>query len=109
MCIGVFGDYDKYVSDYSNSKVNEGTHLLKSIDSTWRDIVLSNASSRKIDWNSILVQSIECDINPNMVSKLIAKYMFGDAFTEKLQSIVHEGVIRACRELKRTRHLSNDA
>jgi hypothetical protein len=107
--VGIYDEYSKVKSRLNDNKKTSGTHLLKSIEDGWAEVVTNNNSSNKLDLNSMLSRTMGDKLILNKLSTSIARRFFCDAYNEKLESIVYEGVTKASFSLSRNGDVSNDA
>lgn len=107
--VGIYDEYSKVKSHLNNNKKTSGTHLLKSIEEGWADVAINSNSSSKLDLTSMLSMTRGDKLVLNKLSTNIARRFFCDAYNEKLESIISEGVTKASVSLSRNGHVSNDA
>jgi hypothetical protein len=109
LSVGIYESIGKVKKDILNRKTTSGTHLFNSIEDGWAEVAINNNSSNKLDLNSMLSRTREDKLILNKLSTSIARRFFCDAYNEKLESIVYEGVTKASFSLSRNGHVSNDA
>ena len=107
--VGIYDEYSKVKSHLNNNKKTSGTHLLKSVEEGWAEVAINSNSSNNLDLNSMLSRTRGDKLILNKLSMSIARRFFRDAYNEKLESIVYEGVTKASSSLSRNGHVSNDA
>lgn len=106
--VGVYDEYSKVKSHLNDNRKTSGTHLLKSIEDGWADVAINSTSKSKLDLTSMLSMTRGDKLILNKLSTSIARRFFRDAYNEKLESIINDGVAKASVSLSRDGHVSND-
>jgi hypothetical protein len=105
--VGIYDEYSKVKLYLNNNKKTSGTHLLKSIEDGWAEVVINSKSINNLDLNSMLSRTRGDKLILKKLSISIARMFFCDAYNDKLESIVYEGVTKASFSLSRNGHVSN--
>lgn len=97
--VGIYENIGKVQKDILNGKTNSGTHLFNSIEESWSQIAVSSDSRSSSGWDEILTSTKTKNKTILEISKSISVNFFGKASNEKLQMLVHEGVLNARSEI----------